>query len=443
LLKVIDLHCELNGKKVLENVTFSLQSGDFLGIVGPNGAGKTTLLRTLTGILKVKDGNIWIEGKNIKEMSRRQLAQKVAMVPQNTFISFPYTVFEVVLMGRNPYLGRFEREKKEDLEKVEECMRLTQTWELRKRKVTELSGGELQRVVIARTLAQDTPLLLLDEPTAHLDLNQELEIMTLISGLNREGNKTVILVSHNLNLAARYCNKLLLLKEGKVFAKGAVEEVLTEKNIRSVYHLNALVKKHPLTGSVYVLPVATSERSICEERKKAKRGRVHLIGGGGSASRLIKELVELGYEVSIGVVNVFDADFEMAEAFGIACVAEAPFSPITLESHSRNMDLISNSQVVILCNVPFGNGNLLNLKAALWAVKECGAEVIVHNGTPIEKRDYTRGEAKKIFENLLRERVMVGEREEEIISLLEKCLSPGGKDEKQKFNSSKKIVREN
>jgi len=221
--------------------------------------------------------------------------------------------------------------------------------------------------------------LLLDEPTAHLDINHELEIMLIISSLNREKGKTVVLVSHNLNLAARYCNRLVLLKEGKIFAKGSVEEVLTAENIRSVYHLNALVKKHPVTGFTYVLPVSL------QERKEMRRGKIHLIGGGGSASRMIKELVDRGYEVSTGVMNVFDADFETAQVFGISCVAEAPFSPITPESHSRNMDLIANSHLLILCNVPFGSGNLLNLKAALWAVKEKGIKTIVHNGTPIEK----------------------------------------------------------
>ena len=154
---------------------------------------------------------------------------------------------------------------------------------------------------------------------------------------------------------------------------------------------------------------------------------------------MIKELLGRGYEVSTGVVNIFDADFETAQVFGISCVAEAPFSPITPESHSRNMDLIANSHLVILCNVPFGSGNLLNLKAVLWAVREKGIKTIVHTRTPIEKRDYTGGEAKKIFQSLLEEGVVVVEGEEEIISLIEKYFSQGGKDEKTDFNSKQKL----
>lgn len=276
MLKVKGVSFSLNGKKILQNIDFTLSTGDFIGIVGPNGAGKTTLLRLISGVIHPDEGEILIEGKNTKTLNYRKLASKVAVVPQNTFINFPFTVFEIVLMGRTPYLGRFEQEKKEDLEKAKECMNLTGIWHLRERKVTEISGGELQRAVIAQALAQDTPLLLLDEPTAHLDVNHELEVISLISRLNKEKGKAVILVSHDLNLAARYCERLILLKEGKIFAQGKVEKVLTAENIRSVYHLNALVKKHPVTGFIYTIPV-----SIQNEREIEKKGKVHLIGGGG------------------------------------------------------------------------------------------------------------------------------------------------------------------
>jgi len=411
MLKVSNISCSLNGKKILRNISFELFSGDCLGLVGPNGAGKTTLLRLISGLILPDEGRILIEGEDVRLLNRHRLSQKLAIVPQNTYISFPFSAFEVVLMGRHPYLGRFEREKREDLEKVEECMRLTKTWHLRNKRVTEISGGELQRVIIAQALAQDTPLLLLDEPTSHLDINNELEILEIISRLNKDKDKGVILVSHDLNLAARYCERLILLKEGKIFAEGKVEEVLTPENIRSVYHLNALVKKHPLTGFVYTLPISL----LKGEEKEGKKGRVHLIGGGGSASRIAKKLLDEGYNVSLGVVNVFDADFETAKAFGIPCVAEAPFSPITEESHRKNINLISESKLVILCNTPFGKGNLLNLKAALWALEKGGIKVLIHNAISIEKRDYTKGEAQKIFYTLIKKGAHVLEKEEDII----------------------------
>ncbi|MBC7189240.1 ABC transporter ATP-binding protein, partial [Candidatus Aerophobetes bacterium] len=372
MLKLLNVSCTLGGKRVLQNINFSLAPGTFLGVIGPNGAGKTTLLRLIGGLIGPDEGKILVEGRDVRFFSRQELSRKVAIVPQNTYINFPFTCFEVVLMGRYPHLGHFEKERKKDLEKVEECMHLTKTWYLKDRKVTQISGGELQRVVIAQALAQDTPLLLLDEPTSHLDINNQLEILQIIYQLNRKKGKSIILVSHDLNIAARWCDKLILLKEGKIFAQGEVEKVLTSENIRSVYHINALVKKHPLTGFVYALPISL----LKEKKEKEKKGRVHLIGGGGSASRMIRELVDEGYDISLGVVNIFDADFETAKAFGIPCVVEAPFSPITEDSYKKNIQLIDECQVVVLCNVPFGKGNLLNLKSALQAL-ENKAKVVV------------------------------------------------------------------
>ena len=414
MLEVINLSCYFEEKKILQDINFSLFPGDFLGVVGPNGAGKTTLLRLITGILSPDVGKVLIKGKDIGFQPRRTLSRRVAMVPQNTYINFPFTAFEVVLMGRHPYLRRFEGEKKKDLEKVKECMHLTKTWHLKDKKVTQVSGGELQRIVIAQALTQDTPLLLLDEPTSHLDINNEFKILEIILKLNKESDKSIIFVSHDLNLAARYCDRLILLKEGKIFTEGEVEKVLTSQNIRSVYHLNALVKKHPITGCIYTLPVSLRG----EKKNNKRRGRIHLIGGGGSASRIMKELFDRGYEISVGVVNVFDADFETAKVFEVPCVVEAPFSPITPESHQKNLDLINDSQLVILCNAPFGSGNILNLKAALYALKEKKLRVIVQNEVPIEKRDYAQGEAGKIFDELIKGGAIITTKEDEVLTLV-------------------------
>lgn len=419
MIEIINLSCSLNGTEVLHNINFNFASSDFLGVVGPNGAGKTTLLRLLSGIIRADKGEVLIDGKDINLMNRRAISRKLALVPQNTYVSFPFTAFEIVLMGRHPYLGRFEREKEADLKKVEQCMQLTKTWHLKDKKVVEISGGELQRVIIAQALVQDTPLLLLDEPTSHLDINNELEILEIISWLNREKSKGVILVSHDLNLVARYCQKLILLKEGEIFMQGGVEEVLTPENIRSVYHLNALVKKHPLTGFIYTLPLSLHKEST----HKKERGKIHVIGGGGNAGKIMKELFDKGYNISLGVVNVLDADFEIAQMLAIPCVAEAPFSPITEESHQKNLDLIEESELVILCSVPFGSGNLLNLEAVLRALKERKVKVIAQNDISIEQRDYTGGKATHIFYDLLEQGAWVAEKEADVIFLVNKYFS--------------------
>jgi len=419
MLKVKRISCCLGKNLILKDISFQLIKGDFLGIAGPNGSGKTTLLRTISGILPLTKGKVYLERKDIGKIDKKGIAKKIAMVPQNTFINFPFTAKEVVTMGRTPYLHRFERERKKDLKKVKESMLITKTWELRDKKITEISGGELQRVVIAQALAQDTELLFLDEPTSHLDINHELEILSLITRLNREHLLAVVLVTHNLNLVARYCKKLILLKEGKIYAQGEVEDVLTSENIKNVYHIKALVKKHPLTGSIYTLP-------LCFDGKKEnirKKERIHLICGGGSGSTLMRELWDRGYEVSVGVINVFDADFETATLLNLPVVGEAPFSPITDESYRKNLRMIRDSEVTILAEVPFGKGNLLNLKTVKQALKE-RIKVVVINKTPIQERDYTKGEAMQIFEDLKRDGAVFVKNETEALSLIEKTLSP-------------------
>lgn len=417
LLEVRNLSYFIERKRILEDINFKLFPGEVLGIVGPNGAGKTTLLKLISGILQPSEGKVLVEGKSIKKFNRREISKKIAMVPQNTYTSFPFTAFDVVLMGRHPHVGRFKRETEKDLNKVKECMLLAGIWHLRDKKITEISGGELQKVFIAQAISQETPILLLDEPTSHLDINSQLEIMEIVAELNKKKRKSVVLVSHDLNLAARYSGRMILLKEGKVFAQGKVEEVLTSENIKRVYHLNALVRKHPVTGSIYTLPVSFRVNSKDKGEVRRKR-KVHLIGGGGSASRMIKELCDGGYDVSLGVVNVFDADFETAKLFEVPCVVEAPFSPITSESYEKNIRFIRESELVILCNVPFGEGNLLNLEAALEALG-MGVEVLVQNKVPVEKRDYTGGKAKKIFEKLLDKGAHLVEDEREVTRFVE------------------------
>ncbi len=413
ILKVSNLDVSLSERKILREVSFSLKKGEFLGIVGPNGSGKTTLLRTISGVITSDKGTIYLRGKDLQKMSRREIARRIAVVPQNTFINFPFTALEVVLMARNPYLGRFEREDKEGGEKARESMELTSTWSFRNRQVTELSGGELQRIVIARALAQQPKLLLLDEPTAHLDINHEFEILSLLTQLNEESQLTLILVTHNLNLAARYCRRLILLKNGSILAQGETEEVLTSENIRRLYHINALVKKHPLTGTLYTIPLSREDQRTPKERKK----QVHLVCGGGSGSALMRRLIDEGYRVSAGVINVLDVDQETADFLEVPTVVEAPFSPITEEAHRRNLEVMKNSEIVVLTNIPFGPGNLLNLRATLEASKK-GIRVIVMEMTPEQKRDFTQGEATDLLRCLKERETTFVKNIEEVISII-------------------------
>lgn len=245
--------------KALEDVTFEVKDEEVLGVIGPNGSGKTTLLRCINLALKPKAGSILIDEKDILELQRKEIARKIGVVPQNSAIHFPFTVLDIVLMGRAPHLGRLDREGPGDLEIAKKAMEVTDTQHLADRFIDEVSGGEKQRVIIARALAQEPKILLLDEPTLHLDINHQLEVLELIKKLSRENDLIVILVSHDLNLAARYCDRLLLLNHGRIYSAGKPEEVLTPENIRNVYRVLVDVLSHPSTGTPHLILKAPTD----------------------------------------------------------------------------------------------------------------------------------------------------------------------------------------
>jgi iron complex transport system ATP-binding protein len=234
---------------VIEDLSFHVDRGEFCGIIGPNGSGKTTLLKILYGLIYPQKGLVFIDGGELRRMKRSDIAKKIAVLPQDTQISFPFTALEVVLMGRSPYLGRLQFEGREDFEIAERAMRLTDTLHASRRPINELSGGERQRILIARALAQEPEIILLDEPTSNLDINHQVEFYDLISRLNREKRLTILTVSHDINLASEYCRKIILLKAGRIFKMGSPKEVVVEESIRQVYGRRVLVDENPLTGS--------------------------------------------------------------------------------------------------------------------------------------------------------------------------------------------------
>lgn len=248
-LKIKEIEFSFESSKVLDDISFELKSGEFLGIIGPNGSGKTTLLKTIATLLKPKIGSVLLDGKNLSKLSSREVARKIGMVPQNSATA-PFSLFDVVLMGRTPHLRRFERESKKDFEIAERAMRTTDIWHLRKRNLLEISGGERQRAAIARALTQKPQVLLLDEPTLHLDIKNQLEIMDMIKNLTKKG-LIVISVLHDLNLAARYSDFLLLLDRGKIASFGRVEKVLRSKTLEEVYGISVEIKS--FSKKLYVI----------------------------------------------------------------------------------------------------------------------------------------------------------------------------------------------
>jgi|WetSurMetagenome_2_1015567.scaffolds.fasta_scaffold350463_2 iron complex transport system ATP-binding protein len=242
----------------LRSITLQVLNGEFLTLVGPNGSGKTTLLRLLDRIYVPNSGRILLNDRDIASYSRVELARRIAFVPQDPITQFPFTVLEIVLMGRSPHSRGRAFENPQDRATALDMLALTDVAHLAHQPITALSGGERQRVFIARALAQQPGILLLDEPNAHLDIAHQVDIFELIRKLNRESGLTVVSVSHELNLAAAYCDRIAMLVCGEIIAAGPPEEVLTEKRITEVFRTPVLVDTHPTrnTPRVTLLPPA-------------------------------------------------------------------------------------------------------------------------------------------------------------------------------------------
>ncbi|MGE0362702.1 MAG: ABC transporter ATP-binding protein [Vicinamibacterales bacterium] len=247
-------------RPVVSGITLEVPAGAVVGVLGPNGSGKTTLLRLLAGTRQPTHGEIRFDGRPLATFTRRALARRLAVVPQETHLAFDYTVMEMVLMGRHPHLGVFEVEGPADLAVAREALAATGASHLEDRDFATLSGGEKQRVVIAAALAQATDVLLLDEPTSSLDLGAQLEIAHLLAELNQRRGVTIVVSTHDLHLAAGICRDLVLLRAGRVIARGPTTEVLTRENLRALYGVDADVHVHAATGHLTVVPVRRTAR---------------------------------------------------------------------------------------------------------------------------------------------------------------------------------------
>lgn len=254
-LSVKNLEVSYTREPIIKKISFRVERGDFFVIIGPNGTGKTTLLKSIAGVVPHYDGAIHVLGGNLNKYSARDLAKVVAVVPQQMASDFPFTVHETVLMGRSPHLGLLGIEGRIDYDLAAQAMEFTDITHLTDRRLNQLSGGERQRVAIGRAICQQPQIILLDEPTASLDPAHQIRIMDLMERLRLEQNITVVMVSHDLNLAAMYGNRLLLLKDGRVAAQGAAAEVLTERNLSENYGCAMLVDESPLGGMPRALPI--------------------------------------------------------------------------------------------------------------------------------------------------------------------------------------------
>jgi iron complex transport system ATP-binding protein len=360
-VRVRNLVVDRGEATVLDGVSLTVGAGRTLGVVGPNGAGKTTLLRTMNGTLAPTAGEVDVHGERMDDLDAREAARLVATVPQGTGIDFSFTVRQTVGMGRTAHVGRFEREGATDREAVERAMARTGVAELADRPVTAVSGGERSRVLVARALAQEAPVLVLDEPTASLDINHQIRTLELVDDL-ADGGRTLVTAIHDLDLAARYCDELVLLADGGVLAAGPPTAVLTEANLAAAFDARARVATDPVTGSPRVTALPDADGRATSEGAGAG-ARIHVVGGGGSATRLLHALDAAGYRISVGALNEGDRDARTARELGIETVTVPPYAPVDDAAAERVHELAAAAEAVVVADVPVGEGNLPNLDA--------------------------------------------------------------------------------
>lgn len=316
LLDVSDLSVSLGGEPILEEVSLRADPGSLVGLIGPNGAGKTTLLRAINGTIDHDSGEIRVGDRTASDCSARELGRLVATVPQSTVLSFSFSVRETVAMGRHPHISRLGSITPRDREAVEAAMTATEVKQFADRPITDVSGGERQRVILARAIAQTTPLLLLDEPTSNLDINHAIRTLELVRDVV-DGGRGAIAAIHDLDLAARYCDELVLLSGGRVVDRGPPVSVLDSEAIEAAFDTRAIAGTDPVTASPRV--TALIERP---ERPQ----RVHVLGTGDLARRTIVELADAGYTGSAGPLPSSDVAAETAEHRGFDVLGVAPLS---------------------------------------------------------------------------------------------------------------------
>jgi len=370
-----------DGTPIVRDLSFAIPSGEITAIIGPNGAGKTTVLRAVTGLIKPFRGAVRLFGEDVAGLPAGQRARLVGVVPQSMETPMSFTVAEFVMMGRTSAISRWSRPSSADRHIVERAMVYTDVIDMKGRAFSDLSGGEKQRAIIAMVLAQEPQAILMDEATSHLDINHRLEVMQIVERLNREQGTTILMVSHDLNLSAEFARRLILLDRGRIAADGAPADVLTEDLLSRVYRCDVRVQRNPANGTVSVAPAPRLTPGC-----SGQGIRVHVIAGGGCGEEILRRLCLSEYTITCGVLNQGDSDAEVALALGIETALEKPFSSVGPAAMASARTMAAQADVVIVCGVPFGPGNVVNLDLAGQALA-AKKPVFVMEGT--SDRDYT------------------------------------------------------
>ena len=345
-------------RALVEDLSFALEPGELVGIIGPNGAGKSTLLKLLVDYHKPSQGSITLSGTPLAALGHRERARRISYMAQHSALALPFRVRDIIGLGAHSRLqGHLPTERALD-QRVTELAEQLELTHLLERKLTELSGGENQLVQFARILMQQAPLMLLDEPTASLDIGHEAQLMNL---LRRQCDRqhTALVALHNLNIAAVFCDRLLLIDKGRLIASGTPDQVITQANMAALYQQQVTVSKHPVTGTVTVLPIKQAPRPVPLH--------IHLIGGAGSTVALARWLLQRGVRVSGGIGHEQDSDTDFWAATGMAHSAVPAFAPIDQPAIEQAKALVESADLTIVCDFPIGAMNEGNLALAHYA----------------------------------------------------------------------------
>ena len=415
MLKFSHVAAGYGDREILHDVTLSVEEGDFVGLIGSNGTGKSTLIICISGLLPLTKGEITICGREQSLLKSRERARLVAVVPQSYHVDYDFTVEDIVMMGRNPYLGFGKREDERDFEIVKNAMEATNTEIFRGRLYNELSGGERQRVILARAIAQQPRVILLDEPTSALDIHHQIEVMELIARLNREEHMTVLAVLHDINMAARFCRRIVMLRDGTVTADGTPEEVVNRKNMEELYAMKLMVRENPLFHKPEIVPIR-----VMGEEQVGNPFHIHVICGASGAAKIMEELDARGYRVTAGVVNVGSDDWDICHFLDLERVEIDPFTPVTEEDQKRNLKLMEDADVILISDVPFGESNLKNLEG----LESRRGQIFFHKNAL--SNDYTGGKLVRRLEEIgVKKNIVYFGDHDEFLKSLEKMHEEG------------------
>jgi iron complex transport system ATP-binding protein len=396
-LRVRHLSVQYGTRVALHDVDLEVRAGEFLALTGPNGSGKTTLIRAVLGFLDPAVGSVEVFGKSVEELSVRERARQVAWVPQEENLRDQVLLCDYVLYGRFPHHGRMDGETDDERRLAERILNDVGLGDRAMDGVLSLSGGERQRAVLGRALAQETPILLLDEPTAHLDIGHQLDLLARVRALSRSRGVAVVAALHDLNLAARFADRIVVLSRGRRVADGVPAQVLSEDLLARVWGIAADLARDRRTGLPYLVPhqlVHSSHR----DPSSPFVGPVHVVGGGGSAAAFLRALTEEGFGLTAGALHLLDSDAEVAEALSIPSAIEAPFAPLGSGVRERHRALLGAARAIVVCPFAVGPSNLANLLDVAPFVGR--APTFLLTAPAIRERDFCGGEAEKAYRAL-------------------------------------------